>query len=133
MFKNKKILFSLNNIIERKKKDKGSNYSLIERLFYHDAYLIYEKLKNRKIKIIKQKHRDLKFQIYFSNKVINFFYSIDSRTRIHKINNMNLLSFKGDPLKKMIVYVLYKLKNYSKNKNRSLFALKMCNLLKKYY
>ena len=44
MFKNKKIVLSLNNSIQRKKRDKGSNYSLIERLFYHDAYLIYEKI-----------------------------------------------------------------------------------------
>ena len=133
MFKNKKIVLSLNNSIQRKKRDKGRNYSLIERLFYHDAYLIYEKIENRKIKIRKQDHKDLKFQINFSNKIIDFFYSVNSRTRVHKINNINLLSFKGDPLKKMIVYVLYKLNDYSKNKNRSLFALKMCNLLKKYY
>ena len=133
MFKKKKIVFSINNSIQRKKKDKGSNYSLIERLFYHDAYLIYEKLKNKKIKIKKFNHKDLKFQINFSNRIINFFYSINSTTRIHKINNTNLLSFKGNPLKKMILFVLYKLNNYSKNKNRSLFALKMCNLLKRYY
>lgn len=133
MFKNKKIVFSINNSIQRKKKDKGSNYSLIERLFYHDAYLIYEKLKNKKIKIRKLDHKDLKFQMNFSNRIINFFYSINSTTRIHKINNINLLSFKGNPLKKMILFVLYKLNNYSKNKNRSLFALKMCNLLKRYY
>jgi hypothetical protein len=133
LFKNKKIIFSSNNFIRREKKDKGSNYSLIERLFYHDAYLIYNKVKNRKIKIKKQNHSDLKFQLNFGHKIVNFFYSVKSKTRIHKINNINLLSFKGDPLKKMIFYVLYKLKSYSKNKDRSLFALKMCNLLKKYY
>ena len=133
MFKNKKIIFSSNNFIQRKKKDKGRNSSLIERLFYHDAYLIYDKLRKRKIRIKKQDCKDLKFQLNFDNKTINFFYSVNSKIRIHKINNTNFLSFKGDPLKKMIFYVLYKLKSYSKNKNRSIFALKMCHLLKKYY
>ena len=133
MFKNKKIIFSSNNFIQREKKDKGRNSSLIERLFYHDAYLIYDKLRKRKIGIKKQDCKDLKFQLNFDNKTINFFYSINSKIRIHKINSTNFLSFKGDPLKKMIFYVLYKLKSYSKNKNRSIFALKMCNLLKKHY
>tara|TARA_B100000989_G_scaffold64840_1_gene44923 strand:- start:3811 stop:4536 length:726 start_codon:yes stop_codon:yes gene_type:complete len=133
MFKNKKIIFKLNNFIQREKKDQGKNSSLIERLFYHDAYLIYYKLRNRKIRIKKQDCKGLKFQLSFDNKTFNFFYSIKSNIRIHKINNTNFLSFKDDPLKKMIFYVLYKLKNYSENKNRSIFALKMCNVLKKLY
>ena len=131
--KTKKLFFHQIILFKEKKKDKGRNSSLIERLFYHDAYLIYNKLRDRKIKIKKQDCKDLKFQLNFDNKTVNFFYSVNSKIRIHKINSTNFLSFKGDPLKKMIFYVLYKLKSYSKNKNRSIFALKMCNLLKKHY
>ena len=115
------ILYSLNEII------------IINYLLLTWIYLIYDKLRKRKIRIKKQDCKDLKFQLNFDNKTINFFYSINSKIRIHKINSTNFLSFKGDPLKKMIFYVLYKLKSYSKNKNRSIFALKMCNLLKKHY
>ena len=39
--KTKKLFFHL-IILFKEKKDKGRNSSLIERLFYHDAYLIYQ-------------------------------------------------------------------------------------------
>ncbi len=131
IFKNKKIKFFKNNYVRREKKDKGTIYSLIERLFYHDAYLIYNQIKKTKVKIKINSQKNLDFKINFNKKVVNFFYSIKSPNKVHKINNINLLFFKGDPLKKMIIYVLYKLNNYSKNKKRSLFAIKICSLLKK--
>ena len=133
IYKNKKIKLFKNNFIIRAKKDKGTSYSLIDRLFYHDAYLIYDFAKNAKIKIKFFSGSDLKFEISFNKIIFNFFYSLKSSNKIHKINNINLLSFKGNPLEKMIITVLYKLNNYSKNKGRSLFALKITQLLKKKY
>jgi len=133
IFKNKKIKLYKNNYIRREKKDKGTTYSLIERLFYHDAYLICDQVKKTKFKIKILSQKNLNFKITFNKKIVNFFYSIKSPNKLHKINHINLLFFKGNPLKKMIVYVLYKLKNYSKNKERSLFAIKICRLLKKKY
>ncbi len=132
-FKNKKIKLFNNNYIRREKKDKGNIYSLIERLFYHDAYLIYDQIKKKKVKIKILNRKNLNFKLNFNNKVINFYYNIKSSIKVHKINKINLLLFHGNPLKKMIIYVLYELKNCSKNKERSLFAIKICSLLKKYY
>ena len=114
------------------KKDKGSSYSLIDRLFYHDAYLLFDYIKKFNIKKIKILNKSkLNFQINFEKISVNFMYSLKSSKKIHKINNINFLSFKGNPLEKMIFHVLNKLKNYSKNKERSLFALKTTQMLKK--
>ena len=116
------------------KKDKGSSYSLIDRLFYHDAYLIFNCIKKLSIKNIKILNKsDLNFKINFKKLSISFIYSLKSPEKVHKINNINLLLFKDNPLEKMIFNVLYKLRNYSQNKERSLFALKMTQLLKKKY
>ena len=92
--KTKKLFFH-QIILFKEKKDKGRNSSLIERLFYHDAYLIYNKLRDRKIKIKKQDCKDLKFQLNFDNKTVNFFYSVNSKIRIHKINSTNFYLLKA--------------------------------------
>ncbi len=71
----------------------------------------------------------LNFDVMFGKIIINFNYDINSPKKIHKINKVNLLNFKGNPLEKMIKYV-FKLKEIDlKNRDRSLFALKIMNLL----
>jgi hypothetical protein len=131
IYKYKKITLLKKNYIKREKKDNGNLSSLIYRLFYHDAYLIYNKINKYNINIKILASENLKFILYFDNRFISFFYSINATKRKHMINDVNFLNFKDNPLKKMIVHVLYKLKNNTKNKNRSLFAIKICNLLKK--
>ena len=133
IFKNKKLnIKSLNSII-RKKIDSGNNYSLFERLCYHDLYLIYSCIKNKKLKKLKFiKSTDLIFKLYYEKNTFNFFYSIKSKEKMHKINNSNFLKFKGNPLEKMILNLIKK-KDFSENRKRSLFALKLMLKLKSKY
>lgn len=132
-FKNKKIILKNKNFVIRKKMDKGTKISLFERLFYHDIYLIYKKILKKNFKIKFYKSTILNFDMVFEKMVINFNYDINSSKKIHRINKVNLLSFKGNPLEKMIKYV-FKLKKIDpKNRDRSLFALKTMNLLKEKY
>tara|TARA_B100000242_G_scaffold292262_1_gene267299 strand:+ start:203 stop:931 length:729 start_codon:yes stop_codon:yes gene_type:complete len=133
IYKQKKFVLLKKNFITREKKDKGNLISLIDRLFYHDAYLIYDKINKHKTKIKILSNNSLKFSLTFNRKLIFFFYNINASKKKHMINSINFLTFKGDPLKKMINHVLYKLKNHTKNKKRSLFAIKMCVLLKSYF
>ena len=51
IYKEKKIKIFNKNLIIRMKKDKGSSYSLIDRLFYHDAYLLFDYIKKFNIKM----------------------------------------------------------------------------------
>ena len=130
IFKNKKLKIKKNNKILRKKFSSGRNYSLFERLCYHDLYLIYKYVKNKKIKKIKFfKSSDLLFKINFNNLIFNFEYSIKTKEKIHKINNSNFLKFKDNPMQKMIINLIQN-KKFSENKKRSLFALKVVSLLK---
>ena len=133
VFKNKKITLKKRNFIVRKKMDKGSKISLFERLFYHDVYLIYKKILKKKFKIKFYKSKILNFDMVFGKMIINFNYDINSRKKIHKINEVNLLNFKGNPLKKMVKYVFKLRKLDPENRDRSLFALKTMNLLKEKY
>ena len=133
MFKNKKLNIKNLNWIIRTKKDSGSNYSLFERLCYHDLYIIYEYIKNKKIKKLSfVKSSDLIFKLHFEKISFNFFYSTKSKVKVHKINNNNFLKFNGNPLEKMILNLMKK-NNFSENHKRSLFALKLMLKLKSSY
>jgi len=133
IYKNKKIKLKKKNDIIRQKKDVGKNYSLFERLFYHDLYLIFKYLKNKNVTGIKFiNNSNLFFNIDFDKISINFFYSIKSKNKIHRINKINLLSFKTNPIDKMISYI-FKNKNFIENKKRSLFALKLMLKIRSQY
>ena len=132
IFKKKKIKINRENIIVRKKKDKGNLRSLIDRLFYHDAYLLAEKLNYKKIKRIRVfKNKTLNIEFYCNSKRFKFIYDINSKKKEHRINNANFLKFTGNPLRKMFKSFLYQNLNLSKNKNRSLFAQKLLEKIKK--
>ena len=133
IFKNKKIKIKNFNSIIRTKSDYGTNYSIFERLCYHDLYILYKYIKNKKLKKITfLKNKDLVFRLNYKNATFNFFYSINSKTKIHKINNNNFLKFKENPLKKMILD-LKKRKKFNENRKRSLFALSLMLKLKLKY
>ena len=133
IFKNKKIKLKNTNSIIRTKNDSGTNHSLFERLCYHDLYILYKYIKNKKLKKITfLKNDNLGFKLDVENIIFNFFYSINSKTKTHKINNYNFLKFRGNPLKKMILNLKKKL-NFNENRKRSLFALRLMLKLKSSY
>jgi len=133
IFKNKKLNIKSSNFIIRKKNDLGNNYSLFERFCYHDIYLIYDYIKNKKLKKLKfVKSSDLNFILYYEKNTFNFLYSIHSKEKVHKINNTNFLKFRGNPLEKMISGIVKNKKNFE-NSKRSLFALKLILKLKSEY
>ena len=132
-YKKKKIKLKKNNYIIRLKKSKGSVSSILNRLTYHDMYLLSPyliKYKNLKIKIIEKK-KFLNFLIFNKNISFNFLYSLNSDKIEHSINNLDLNNVKVDALTKMLNTVLYNKINYKKNHNESLFASKIIDNVRK--
>lgn len=135
IFKNKKIPNSVIFNIERKKFEKflKKESSIVFRLAYHDIYLLYSKLKNEKIKEINYKEtlKNLNIKITCQRNQYNFNYSLVSKKRAHFINNINFLTFSGDPLQNMIRKVIQKKVNFKKNNERALFCNYFINKIKK--
>ena len=132
-YKKKKIKLKKNNYVIRLKKSKGSVSSILNRLTYHDMYLLSPyliKYKNLKIKIIEKK-KFLNFLIFNKNISFNFLYSLNSDKIEHSINNLDLNNVKVDALTKMLNTVLYNKINYKKNHNESLFASKIIDNVRK--
>ena len=99
-YKKKKIKLKKNNYVIRLKKSKGSVSSILNRLTYHDMYLLSPyliKYKNLKIKIIEKK-KFLNFLIFNKNISFNFLYSLNSDKIEHSINNLDLNNVKVDAL-----------------------------------
>jgi len=129
----KKIKLKKINHITRKKKGIGDPNNLLYRFAYHDFYFLYDKLRKKKIKKIQiiDCKKDLKFKIiYYDKSEFNFDYSLNNNSKIHKINNTNFVT-KKDILSKMIKNVLNEKINYNKNRERSLFANKLIDNIKK--
>ena len=124
-YKFKKIsIYKKKNVIVRRKKGTGNLNSLFFRLAYHDFYLLFDHLKNKKINkiaLVKKKYL-LFFKIYTKNATFNFTYDINSNKKVHLINKSNFRLFDKDPLFNMINKVIYKKVNFNKNKNATLFA-----------
>jgi len=122
----------INNIIRCKYDKKGGD--ILNRLSYHDFYLLYKNIKLAKktqITILKNESKNLKFNIYNDGKIYHFYYSLNSLNKKHMINNKNFLNFEEDPLKTMLKKVLYGNINVIKNKNSSLFASKIIEMINK--
>ena len=132
-YKKKKIKLKKNNYVIRLKKSKGSVSSILNRLTYHDMYLLSPyliKYKNLKIKIIEKK-KFLNFLIFNKNISFNFLYSLNSDKIEHSINNLDLNNVKVDALTEMLNTVLYNKINYKKNHKESLFASKIIDNVRK--
>tara|TARA_B100001123_G_C15265785_1_gene1008363 strand:+ start:844 stop:1575 length:732 start_codon:yes stop_codon:yes gene_type:complete len=123
-YKYKNISIYKKNTIIRKKRDIKNTDSLFFRLAYHDFYLLFDFLKNKKIIkiILNEKKYLLNFEIYFKNSLFNFTYDVNSNKKIHKINKIDFRSFDKNPLFDMINKVIYKKVNFNRNKNAALFA-----------
>ena len=127
----KKIKFKKNNEIFR---SKNANYNLEEILFrlaYHDIYFCSNFLKKRKLSLSKNfKQRKLKLNIETNRKNFSFVYNLKRNIKEHLYNSQKI-SYGEDPVKNMLLTVLYKKPNYSKNHKRSLFTLKLIDKIKK--
>ena len=127
---NANIVYKKKNYITRRKKSEGNSIDLLYRLAYHDIYFIYPIIKNEKIKKINIRNIDdnLNFDIVFENFEFNFFYDLNSDTKIHNINNYDLIT-KKDVLLLMIKRVLNNQVNFDENKNLSLFANRIIDMI----
>ena len=134
LFHKKKInkIFSDNKII-REKKIKGKDNEFFFRFMYHDISLLYNKIKNKKIKTIKfdqnKKEKKSYININFKDKTNFLFeYNLKSRIKRHTINDINFIT-KDDALSKMINSLLYKKIDIRLNNSKALFILKFLTFL----
>lgn len=134
-FKNKAINIKKVNKIYRFKKAKKSNVSLLHRLAYHDFYLFEKFINLKKISNIKliENNFNLKVSFEVSDKKYHFYYKINSNQNIHKINNIDLLKFKKEPLGRMFTCINKENLDFINNKKRTLFSSKLISILKKRY
>jgi hypothetical protein len=124
-----KINNKINNIV-RTKKDLGTAKSLLNRLAYHDFYLIFQPKDLNMIKYIEAntKKKILKIKITLQNKTIfNFLYDIGSNKKKHFINKIRMDKFTNNPVKDMLKTVLYKKNNFKKNNINALTSIKLIN------
>tara|TARA_B100001057_G_scaffold501252_1_gene622534 strand:+ start:3679 stop:4395 length:717 start_codon:yes stop_codon:yes gene_type:complete len=132
-YKQKKINRSNFFNITRKKLVTDKDKEILNRLTYHDIYLLKNFLEPlNKLKII-QKKKKFSLEILMKKKNMQFFFSYDINSNIkkHTINNVNFRKFRGNPLNKMIVKVLNNKVNFYKNQNTALFCNKIIKKLKK--
>ena len=133
-FKQSKFKIKLENFIERRKKSEISKESLLHRLAYHDFYLLkkFIDLEDVKVKKYREKKNHLSFMLLTGNRMFKFIYDINSTVKKHRINNMNMMIFKKDPIEKMIKYIF---KNdslkYRENFSNSVFAGKLISVINK--
>tara|TARA_Y100000389_G_C17437536_1_gene506449 strand:+ start:260 stop:988 length:729 start_codon:yes stop_codon:yes gene_type:complete len=134
-YKNKSIKIKKGiNYIFRTKKDTGTIKSLLNRLAYHDFYLLskYVELKNINLIKIIEKKKLLEFKIILKNNIIfHFHYDINSNVKKHLINKISFDNFKNNPLKDMLKSVLYKNKNFKNNNLDALKCIKLIDRIKK--
>lgn len=132
LFKKKKIKILKSNNIVRKKISKDKIQDVLWKLCYHDLYLLYDQLKEKKLKIgsVFLKNKQLKFTINDGSRDYIFFYDLKSKKKIHKINNINFIS-KINYLKIMIIAILNKKINFDLNHKQALFCIKTIVLINK--
>ena len=131
-----KILKTNNNFIRSKKSQYNTNhkfnkYDSLYRFAYHDIGYLYEFVKNKKIRSIDVilSKKILNFSIKFGNSNFTFYYDANNKNKIYKFNNVSLLQ-KKDIIKKMFVDYLIKNKSTKLNKKKSLFIIKILELIK---
>ena len=95
-FKNKKLTIKKENFIIRQKFSKDKS-DIANRLAYHDFTYLFKYLRNKKEKkfrIIKKKLGEIKFSLEFDNKKFSFDYSLNSKSKKHTFNNIDLTTKK---------------------------------------
>jgi len=125
-FKNKKLTIKKENFIIRQKFSKDKS-DIANRLAYHDFTYLFKYLRNKKEKkfrIIKKKLGEIKFSLEFDNKKFSFDYSLNSKSKKHTFNNIDLTT-KKNVLRKMILKIINNKINFTKNANISIFSNKL--------
>jgi len=134
-YKKKKIIIKNKiNYIIRTKLDSGNAKSLLDRLAYHDFYLLSKYINLKNIKLIKTvtKKKLLDFEIIFkNNQEFRFYYDISSNIRRHLINKINLDKFNNNPIKDMLNTILYKKNNFRVNNLTALKCIKLIDVINK--
>ena len=126
---------SSSNEVYRSKFVSGKDTEFFNRFMYHDISIFYKFLKNDCLKssIFKLDKLNKNYKILIKlkkNKSIEFTYNLNSKKKIHIINNINIRSRK-DFLKKMIYNVLYNNVDIEKNNIKALFIIKFLDTIKK--
>ncbi len=112
------------------KKWGGLSANIIDRMAYHHFYLIFNKLKNTtpEIKILKNKVSHKIFELTFNTEKYSFEYNFSwHKPKVHNIKPQ----YNGDALEKMLTHVLHKNVDFNLNLQRSLFATKISEHVKK--
>ncbi len=132
-YKKKKIFINKQiNYVVRRKKDIPTSFSLIDRLAYHDFYLLNKYINFKSIKLINGiiSKTKLDFTIILKNNTMfKFYYNISSKKKEHLINQTKFHLYKNNPLELMIKYVLYSKKNNLRINHQN--ALNCINLVSK--
>ena len=85
-------------------------------------------LKNfKKFNLIKNFKGELSYSFEVKNFTFKFIYSFNSQNKIHKINKINFLLYKGNPLDKMIESILSNKDNLIKNNKNALKSIYILN------
>lgn len=129
-YRNYDFKISKNNFIERQKSGGGDIKDILCLLTYHDLYVLYDAIKDSKIKnIIPIKVDDvLHFKIEFDYMSVEFLYDLNHDTIKHCINGYSLMG-EDDAVLKMLSAVLNDDVDFSYNKKISLFANKIIDIL----
>ena len=103
------------------------------RFMYHDISLLYNHIKDKKLRSIKfdqnKKKKISYININFKDKTNFLFeYNLKSRIKRHTINDINFIT-KDDSLGKMINSLLYKKIDIRFNNLKALFILKFLTFL----
>jgi hypothetical protein len=112
------------------KKWGGLSANIIDRMAYHHFYIIFKELKDTTplIKIIKNEISHKIFELSFSDLKYKFEYNFSwHKPKIHNIKPQ----YNGDALEKMLTHVLHKNVDFNLNLQRSLFATKISEFVKK--
>jgi len=113
------------------KKWGGLSANIIDRMAYHHFYMIFKELKDTtpSIKIIKNKISHKIFELSFSGLKYKFEYNfLWHKPKIHNIKPQ----YNGDALEKMLTHVLHQNVDFNLNLQRSLFATKISEYVKKH-
>ncbi len=118
-----------NNLVERRKLG-GNLKDVLYMLTYHDLYVLYKYVKYSEIEdiILIDNKSKLHFKIKFSDISIEFIYDLNSKKREHYINGCSLAG-DDDILSKMLSDVLNNKVDFDYNKEVSLFANKMIDII----
>ena len=129
-YKKKKLIIKSKNYIYRSKEKKVRNYDFLRKLFYHDLYLLYPKLKADNIKKIKFHKGSNYMKIFIKEKSKTFYFQYElGKKKSHKINNISLNS-KKDYIGIMMKKVFLSRVNFKNNHLSTINTMKILEMTK---